>query len=241
MRRSRATRARSGLLCDEAQRCLVDHDQTATPVLDGVNTVTGLGCRSVLGILDPGPDRRASGYPLGYIQKLGSGSLVVSPSLVLCNGYLEKSDNGRCCPIPGLWAVAPQSALTNTTTASILSDFAPQAWVTTPWAPRYCGSCRRLSSVCSCAAEVRPLFLSCRGDSSRRRVGGRRGELLRRSGARRTDVGMLANASERPSPCPDRASGPAARPILECFVRARARVAAEAGGCGAGAVTGRGR
>jgi len=69
--------------------------QTATPVLDGVNhRDRGLGCRSVLGILDAGPICRQR-LSAGYIPEVRVRSLVVlAGSLLLCNGYLEKSDTG---------------------------------------------------------------------------------------------------------------------------------------------------
>jgi hypothetical protein len=176
--------------------------QTATPVLDGVNTVTG-GSDAVPFSASSSqvPILRASGYPLGYIQKLGSGSVVVlADPLVLCNGYLEKSDNGRMLSdLLGLVGGGAAVGFDEYHHGLILSDFAPQAWVTTPWGAAilwflvavFVGLLlrgRRFGPLIPRPAEA------TRADAEWAVAVG---ELLRRSGARALTLGMLANASER--------------------------------------------
>jgi uncharacterized protein DUF4350 len=176
--------------------------QAATPVLDGVNTVTG--ATEVVPFSASStqvPILRASGYPLGYIQKVGSGTVVVlADPLALCNGYLEKSDNGRMLSdLLGLVSGSGAVAFDEYHHGLILSDFAPQAWVTTPWGA---------AILWFLVAVFVGLLLRGRrfGPLIPRPVEATRadaewavavGELLRRSGARELTLGMLANASER--------------------------------------------
>jgi hypothetical protein len=176
--------------------------QTATPVLDGVNTVTG-GSDAVPFSVSSSqvPILRASGYPLGYIQKFGAGSVVVlADPLVLCNGYIEKSDNGRMLSdLLGLVGGGASVGFDEYHHGLILSDFAPQAWVTTPWGAAilwflvavFVGLLlrgRRFGPLIPRPAEA------TRADAEWAVAVG---ELLRRSGARALTLGMLANASER--------------------------------------------
>ena len=70
----------------------------ATPVLVGVTQVAGGDFAMPL---DPAPEqvpilRTRGGSVLAFIDSIGSGRVVVlADPLVLCNGYLEKLDNGR--------------------------------------------------------------------------------------------------------------------------------------------------
>ncbi|HEX7264679.1 MAG TPA: DUF4350 domain-containing protein [Candidatus Dormibacteraeota bacterium] len=176
--------------------------QSATPVLDGVNTVTGAtGVVPFSASATQVPILRANGYPLGYIQKVGSGSVVVlADPLLLCNGYLEKSDNGRLLSdLLGLVGSGAPVGFDEYHHGLILSDFAPQAWVTTPWGAAilwflvavFVGLLlrgRRFGPLIPRPAEA------TRADAEWAVAVG---ELLRRSGARELTLGMLANASER--------------------------------------------
>ncbi len=175
----------------------------ANPVLDGVTTVSG-GSLSVPFLASPTQVpilRSGDGYPLGYIQKVGAGTVVVlADPLVLCNGYLDKTDNGRLlADLLGL--VGPSSAVgfDEYHHGLILSDFAPQAWVTTPWGA---------AILWFLVAVFAGLLLRGRrfGPLIQRPPGLARadaewavavGELLRRSGARALTLGILATASER--------------------------------------------
>jgi hypothetical protein len=176
----------------------------ANPVLDGVATVSGgdlavpfLASSEQVAIL-----RSNDGaYPLGYIQKLGSGTVVVlADPLVLCNGYLDKTDNGRLLSdLLGLVDAGSAVGFDEYHHGLILSDLAPQAWVTTPWGAGilwflvavFVGLLlrgRRFGPLIQRPAEV------ARADAEWAVAVG---ELLRRSGARALTLGMLATASER--------------------------------------------
>ena len=78
--------------------------------------------------------RTRAGFVAGYEQTLGIGKVVVlSDPLVLCNGYLEKADNGRLLA-DLIGSVDPSSRVAFDEYHHGLtgSDFAPQAWITTP-------------------------------------------------------------------------------------------------------------
>lgn len=176
---------------------------SANPVLDGVTTVAGADLAmpfnttaSQVPIL-----RSPNGYPLGYIQKLGSGTVVVlADPLVLCNGYLDKLDNGRLLSdLVGLVDAGAAVAFDEYHHGLVISDLAPQAWVTTPWGA---------AILWFLVAVFAGLLLRGRrfGPLIPRPVEEARadaewavavGELLRRSGARALTLGMLATASER--------------------------------------------
>src|SRR2546428_351870 len=74
-------------------------------------------------------------FPVGYIQKLGLGKVVVlADPLVLCNGYLDKADNGRfLSDLLGLVGTGTAVGFDDYHHGLIISDFASQAWVPTPW------------------------------------------------------------------------------------------------------------
>ena len=176
--------------------------QHANPVLDGVTTVSG---GQVVVPLNASADQvsilRSDGLATGYMQRYGQGTIVVlADPLILCNGYLDKTDNGRLlADILGL--VNPGSAVgfDEYHHGLILTDLAPQAWVTTPWGAAilwflvaiFIGLVlrgRRFGPVIQRPAEV------ARADAEWAVAVG---ELLRRSGARALTLGLLANASER--------------------------------------------
>ena len=177
--------------------------ELANPVLDGVTTVSGadlavpfLASTAQVPIL-----RSNDGYPLGFIQTLGSGTVVVlADPLVLCNGYLDKTDNGRfLSDLLGLVDAGSAVGFDEYHHGPILSDLAPQAWVTTPWGAAilwflvavFVGLLlrgRRFGPLIQRPAEV------ARADAEWAVAVG---ELLRRSGARALTLGMLATASER--------------------------------------------
>jgi len=177
--------------------------QLANPILDGVTSVSGgdtampFDASSVqVPIL-----RSRDGFPLGYLQKFGLGTVVVlADPLVLCNGYLDKTDNGRLLSdILGLVDGKAAIGFDEYHHGLILSDLAPQAWVTTPWgaailwllAAVFVGLLlrgRRFGPLIPRPAEA------ARADAEWAVAVG---ELLRRSGARALTLGMLAAASER--------------------------------------------
>src|SRR5712664_964743 len=177
--------------------------EIANPVLDGVTTVSGgdtampFDASSVqVPIL-----RSRDGFPLGYLQKVGSGTVVVlADPLLLCNGYLDKTDNARLLSdLLGLVDGVAAVGFDEYHHGLILTDFAPQPWVTTPWGA---------AILWFLVAVFAGLLLRGRrfGPVIPRPVEAARadaewavavGELLRRSGARALTLGMLATASER--------------------------------------------
>jgi Domain of unknown function (DUF4350) len=176
---------------------------SADPVLAGVAQVAG---GSVAIPLDPAPAqvpilRTSGGFALAYISSFGSGRVVVlADPLVLCNGYLDKLDNGRMladllATVGGGATVAFDEYHHGLT----LSDLSPQAWVLTPWGG---------ALLWLLVAVFVGLLLRGRGfgpliprtaEAARADVewAVAVGELLRRSGARAVTLGLLATASER--------------------------------------------
>jgi hypothetical protein len=177
--------------------------QTANPVLGGVTTVTG---SDLVVPFDASPAqvpilRSPEGFPLAYLQKLDAGTVVVlADPIVLCNGYLDKADNGRLLSdLLGLVGSGAAVGFDEYHHGLILSDLAPQAWVTTPWGAAilwflvaiFVGLLlrgRRFGPIIPRPAEV------ARADAEWAVAVG---ELLRRSGARALTLGLLATASER--------------------------------------------
>jgi hypothetical protein len=174
---------------------------TAEPVLTGVTTVAGADSAIPL---DPTANqvpilRSSGGFALGFESSVGSGRLVVlADPLVLCNGYLDKQDNGRLL-----------ADLLGTDRATVafdeyhhgltFSDLSPQAWLLTPWGA---------GIMWLLVAVFVGLLLRGRGfgpliprPAETARADAEWavavGELLRRSGARAVTLGVLATASER--------------------------------------------
>ena len=177
--------------------------QYASPALDGVTTVAGGDNATPLDASNVQVPilRSREGLPLGYIQKFGLGTVVVlADPLVLCNGYLDKADNGRLLSdLLGLVDGGAAVGFDEYHHGLILTDFAPQPWVTTPWGA---------GILWFLVAVFAGLLLRGRrfGPVIPRPVEAARadaewavavGELLRRSGARALTLGMLASASER--------------------------------------------
>lgn len=177
--------------------------QLANPALDGVTTVSGGDAAMPFDVSSMQVPilRSRDGFPLGYLQRVGSGTVVVlADPLVLCNGYLEKTDNGRLLSdILGLVDGKAAIGFDEYHHGLILSDIAPQAWVTTPWGAAilwfllaiFVGLLlrgRRFGPLIARPAEA------ARADAEWAVAVG---ELLRRSGARALTLGMLATASER--------------------------------------------
>src|SRR6202011_4947659 len=120
--------------------------------------------------------------------------------LVLCNGNLDKQDNGRL--LADLLGIAgPNAAVVfdEYHHGVILSDFSPQAWLTTPWGAAllwllvavFAGLLLRGRSFGPLIP--RPPEVA-RADAEWAVAVG---QLLRRSGARAVTLGLLASATER--------------------------------------------
>jgi hypothetical protein len=174
---------------------------TAVPMLAGVNTVAGAATAIPL---DPAITqvpilRSAGGYVLGFVSNVGSGRIVVlADPLVLCNGYLEKQDNGRLLA-DLLGTDRSTVAFDEYHHGFTFSDLSPQAWLLTPWGA---------AMMWLLVAVFIGLLLRGRGFGPlipRQTEVARAdaewavavGELLRRSGARAVTLGVLASASER--------------------------------------------
>ncbi|HEX2647585.1 MAG TPA: DUF4350 domain-containing protein [Candidatus Dormibacteraeota bacterium] len=177
--------------------------ETANPVVDGVARLSGAG--QVMP-LDPKPDqvpfmRAGRGFVTGYIQRIGAGTVVViADPLLLCNGYLDKADNGRL--LADLLGLAGSDAAVQFDEyhhGLAASDLAPQPWVTTPW-----GAALLWLLV---AVFVGLLLRGRRFGPLVERPAERErsdvewsvavGQLLRRAGARVETLGLLASATER--------------------------------------------
>jgi hypothetical protein len=175
----------------------------ANPVLAGVTTVAGGNAATPL-IPAPGQVpilRSRGGSALAYIDSFGLGRVVVlADPLVLCNGYLEKLDNGRLlADLLGTVKDGAPVAFDEYHHGLVLKDLSPQAWVLTPWGA---------ALLWLLAAAFAGLLLRGRsfGPLVPRPAEAARadvewavavGELLRRSGARALTLGLLATASER--------------------------------------------
>ena len=175
----------------------------ATPVLVGVTQVAG----GVFAIpLDPAPEqvpilRTRGGSVLAFVDSIGSGKVVVfADPLVLCNGYLEKLDNGRLAAnLLGIGGASAPIAFDEYHHGFLLSDLSPQAWVLTPWGAAllwlliavFIGLLlrgRRFGPLIARPAVAAPTDVEWAVAL---------GELLRRSGARAVTLGLLATATER--------------------------------------------
>ena len=179
-------------------------DYAATPVVAGVTRVVGNA--DGLMPLDPAPGqvtflRTAQGFSAGYVEKYGSGTVIVlADPLVLCNGYLEKGDNGRLlADLLGTIDPTGHVAFDEYHHGLTAGDFAPQAWLTTPWGAAllwlliavFFGLVlrgRRFGPVVQRPAEV------ARSDAEWSVAVG---QLLRRSSARGVTLGLLASATEQ--------------------------------------------
>ena len=175
---------------------------TALPAVAGVTRVSG---RDSIAALEPAPSqvpilRTGGGWTAGYVERVGIGSIVVlADPLVLCNGYLEKTDNGRLlADLLGSGSTAPVT-FDEFHHGLTVSDFTPQAWLTTPWGAAllwllvavFFGLMlrgRRFGPLIQRAPEV------ARSDVEWSKAVG---QLLRRSSARAVTLGLLASVTER--------------------------------------------
>jgi hypothetical protein len=138
---------------------------------------------------------------VGYLERMVGGSVVVlADPLVLCNGYLDKNDNGRLlADLLGLAGSSAPVLFDEYHHGLILSDFTPQAWLLTPWGA---GLLWLLVAVfvglVLRGRSFGPLMLRP-PDVARTDVewAVAVGQLLRRSSARSVTLGLLANATER--------------------------------------------
>jgi Domain of unknown function (DUF4350) len=173
------------------------------PVLAGVQQVAGSG---QLAPLQTSPAqvailRTRDGFAGGYTERIGIGRVIVlADPLVLCNGYLERADNGAfLADVLGLAAPGTPVVFDEYHHGLTVSDFAPQSWVSTPWGAAllwllvavFFGLVlrgRRFGPLIDRPAEPG------RSDAE---WSAAVGQLLRRSSARSVTLGLLATATER--------------------------------------------
>ncbi len=170
--------------------------------LDGVSRVAGgtdaqpfgLGAGQVAVL-------RSAGLPIAYLERFGRGLVVaLADPLELCNGYLEKADNGRfLADLLGLVPAGAPVAFDEYHHGLTAADLTPAAWILTPWGAAllwlivaiFFGLVlrgRRFGPLVPRPAEASRLEAEWAVAV---------GELLRRAGARAVTVGVLARASER--------------------------------------------
>jgi hypothetical protein len=181
---------------------VLDHE-VANQVVPGVTNVAGAG---LVTPLDPSTEqvpflRTPNGLAVGYLERVAAGSVVVlADPLVLCNGYLDKNDNGRLlADLLGLAGPAAPVMFDEYHHGLIHSDFSPQAWLLTPWGAGllwllvavFLGLLLRGRSFGPLIP--RPAEMARTDVEWAVAVG----QLLRRSSARSVTLGLLANATER--------------------------------------------
>jgi len=179
-----------------------DTADASAPFLDGVRTVAGgtdaqpfgLGAGQVALL-------RSGGLPIAYLERFGRGLVIaLADPLELCNGYLEKADNGRfLADLLGLVPAGAPVAFDEYHHGLTAADLTPAAWILTPWGAAllwlivaiFFGLVlrgRRFGPLVPRPAEASRLEAEWAVAV---------GELLRRAGARAVTLGVLARASER--------------------------------------------
>lgn len=174
---------------------------TADPVLAGVTQVSGAGSAIPL---DPASDqvpilRSPAGYVLGLVSSVGAGRVVVlADPLILCNGYLEKQDNGRLLA-DLLGSDRGTVAFDEYHHGLTFSDLSTQAWVLTPWGGGILWLLLAVFVGLLLRGRTFGPLIPRPAEAARADVewAVAVGELLRRSGARAVTLGLLATASER--------------------------------------------
>jgi hypothetical protein len=172
------------------------------PFLDGVTTVAGgtyalpfgLGANQVALL-------RSGSLPVAFLERFGRGLVIaLADPLELCNGYLEKADNGRfLADLLGFVPAGAPVAFDEYHHGLTASDITPAAWILTPWGAALVWLIvaiffglffrgRRFGPVVPRPAEASRLDAEWAVAV---------GELLRRAGARAVTLGVLARASER--------------------------------------------
>jgi hypothetical protein len=179
-----------------------DIADSSSPFLDGVSTVAGGKLALPFGL---GPSQvallRSGNLPIAYEERFGRGLVIaLADPLELCNGYLEKADNGRfLADLLGLVPAGAPVAFDEYHHGLTAADLTPAAWILTPWGAAllwlivaiFFGLLlrgRRFGPVVPRLAEASRLDAEWAVAV---------GELLRRAAARAVTLGVLARASER--------------------------------------------
>jgi hypothetical protein len=178
-------------------------NEIGNPVVPGVTNVAG---GNLVVPLDTSADqvaflRTPNGLVLGYLQHRESGVVaVLADPLVVCNGYLDKRDNGRL--LADLLALAAPGApvlFDEYHHGVILSNFTPQAWVTTPWGAALLWLLVAIFAGLVLRGRTFGPLIPRPAEAARADVewAVAVGQLLRRSSARAVTLGLLASATER--------------------------------------------
>jgi hypothetical protein len=181
---------------------VVDHE-VANEVVPGVTTVAGGG---FVAPLDAAAEqvpflRTSNGFVVGYLERIAAGSVVaLADPLVLCNGYLDKNDNGRLlADLLGLAGPGAPVLFDEYHHGLILSDFTPQAWLLTPWGAGLLWLLVAVFVGLVLRGRSFGPLIARPAEEARTDVewAVAVGQLLRRSSARSVTLGLLAHATER--------------------------------------------
>jgi hypothetical protein len=186
-----------------SSRPVAANAQAPAPVLGGIASVTGAETARAFG---PKPAQvpllRNRGHDvLAVREAVGRGLLVaMTDPLALCNGYLEKADNGRFAA--DLLAMTPAGGRVwfDEFHHGAAAGGPPEtAWMTTPWGLALI--CAVLILFIGLALRGRsfgpPIPLRARADRSTAEYASAVGSLLHRTGARRVTLETLLTASRR--------------------------------------------
>ena len=177
--------------------------QAPAPVFGGVQSVSGADAARAF---SPGPSEvpllRNQGHDVLAVRKaVGRGLLVaMTDPLVLCNGYLEKADNGRFAA--DLLAITPAGGrvwFDEFHHGAAASGPPETAWMTTPWG--FAMVVAVLILFIGLALRGRAfgpaISLGPRADRSTAEYATAIGSLLHRTGARRVTLETLLSACRR--------------------------------------------
>lgn len=186
-----------------SSRLVAASAQAPAPVFGGIASVSGAETARAFG---PKPSQvpllRNRGHDvLGLREAVGRGLLVaMTDPLVLCNGYLEKADNGRlAADLLAMTPVGGRVWFDEFHHGAAAGGPPETAWMTTPWGLALI--CAVLILFIGLALRGRgfgpPIPLRARTDRSSAEYAAAIGSLLHRTGARRVTLETLLSASRR--------------------------------------------
>ena len=175
----------------------------AAPIMGGVETVVGAeGARAFKPTASQVPLlRNDAGDVLGVRQDVGHGQLVaLTDPLILCNGFLDKPDNGRFAA--DLMAMTPAGGRVwfDEFHHGAAATASPEtAWMTTPWGMALVAMVVIVFSGLALRGRAFGPRIPLRGreDRSTAEYAVAVGSLLHRTGARRVTLEALLSATRR--------------------------------------------
>jgi hypothetical protein len=175
----------------------------AAPVFGGVQAVAG--AKSARAFKPTAAQvallRNDAGDVLGVRQAVGHGQLVaLTDPLILCNGYLGKSDNGRFAA--DLMAMTPSGGrvwFDEFHHGAAATASPATAWMTTPWGLALVAAVLIIFAGLALRGRAfgPPIPLRAREDRSSAEYAVAVGSLLHRTGARRVTLEALLSATRR--------------------------------------------